>query len=544
MLQQWVVARCASDKAACRAGSDHLAIAVWVWSGRTGPGGSVLGEKLGLKLSLLGRSPFLLGRAWQGSAHKRMRGLRAAVLGMIAAPLAGCGTLGLVDVAPPPPPVVPGEWNRPAPVLAADVERYWTLLDDPALTFFVARAIEENLELDAAAARVRLAAAGVRQARAGYLPRVDASAGVRRDFGDFSSDEFEPSLGVDARWEADLFGRVRLDVAASRAELAAAGFAAADLQRLIVGQVARTTVSARALAVQLAIARDTLVNQDENLQIAEWRLQAGLVSSLDVEQARTQRAQTAATIPALERDLEIAAHAISVLVGEPPGYALDLLLAEPEGIPVPPATVGYAVPAEVLRRRPDIRRAEALVLADTARIGLARTQLLPLVQLTGTIGTASVGFRDLFGIITGGLFAGVSQLIFDGGRAAAQIDAAEAAADASLAEWRRNVLFALEDVENAAVSLDAARARIEFFEDALTAAENAALFARSQYQAGLIDFQRLLTAENQLLSSRNSLAAARAERADAFVRLTQALGGGWDYEGLAGEPESTGEEAG
>ena len=210
-----------------------------------------------------------------------------------------------------------------------------------------------------------------------------------------------------------------------------------------------------------------------------------------------------------------------------------------ETIPVPPELLGYAMPAEVLRNRPDVRQAEATLISDTARIGLARSQLFPMLSLTGNIGTAAIRTGDLFDIITGGLFAGISQLIFDGGRTAAQIEASRARAAASLAGWEQAILLALEDVESANVALRAARQRVGLFEEALDAASNAALLARSQYQAGLIDFETLLLAENQLLSARNALAASEAERANAFVRLTQALGGGWADGNTAPAPDNS-----
>jgi outer membrane protein TolC len=178
------------------------------------------------------------------------------------------------------------------------------------------------------------------------------------------------------------------------------------------------------------------------------------------------------------------------------------------------------------------------LLADTARIGVARAQLLPLVRLTGNIGTSSFGIDKLFDVVTGGLVAGISQLIFDGGRARAQVAGAQAAAQGSLAAWEKTILVALEDVESASVALDAAGERVELYATALDAANNAALLARSQYQAGLIDFQTLLTTENQLLGARNALAASEAERANAFIDLNQALGGGWDAANF--DPDSPG----
>jgi NodT family efflux transporter outer membrane factor (OMF) lipoprotein len=400
------------------------------------------------------------------------------------------------------------------------------LLDDPLLTEFVEAAIANNLDLAQSAARLGQARAQLRGARAGFLPQISGLGRVGRDVGDLGNDELQFSLGADASWEVDLFGRIGSDVAASEADLAAAGYSLADLQRLITGQVALSTIQARATAVQLAIARDTLAYQDENLQIARWRVEAGLVSSLDVEQARSQRAQTAASIPLLESNLAATANAISTLIGEPPGRVLALLEDAAE-VPDPPVLAGFEAPAEVLRRRPDVRSAEASLLASTARIEGARAQLLPLVRLGGTIGSSSIGLETLFDLITGNVFGTVSQLIFDGGRTRAQIDSSEAAAEGALAAWRLSILGALEEVETSAVDLEKADERVTLFGEALDAANNSALLARSQYQAGLTDFQNLLTSENQLLSARNSQVSAEAERASAFVRLTQALGGGW-----------------
>ncbi|BBC72195.1 RND transporter [Altererythrobacter sp. B11] len=425
---------------------------------------------------------------------------------------------------------VPARWaEADAAPASLDLTGYWRMLDDPLLTRFVQAAIANNLDLAQGAARLDQARAAVRQARAGWLPTITASGGVSKDVGDLAQDDPLFSIGGDASWELDLFGQISGAAAAANADYLAAGYSLADLQRAIVGQVAQATVSARATAQQLAIARDTLGNQDENLQIARWRNQAGLVSSLDVEQARTQRAQTAATIPLLESSLAATANAISTLIGEPPGRVLELL-QETAPVPLPPELAGFAPPAEMLRRRPDVRGSEASLVAASARIGVAQAQLLPLVRLTGTVDTRATDVGNLFDVVTGSLFGGISQLLFDGGRAAAQVDSARAVARGALAAWRLSILAALEDVESAAVDLRAARERVAIFSEALDAANNSAILARSQYQSGLTDFQTLLTAESQLLSARNSLVSAEADRANAFIRLTQALGGGWSPE--------------
>lgn len=423
-------------------------------------------------------------------------------------------------------------------------DRYWIMLGDPLVEAFVARAQVQNLDLAQAVARLRAARAGLRQARAGFLPSVQGSAGGRRDVGDRAQDAVQLSLGADLQWEADLFGRIDASVDAARGDVRAAGYSLGDLERVIVAQVASQVVTARSLAAQLAIARETLAYQDDNLQIARWRNQAGLVASLDVEQARTQRAQTAASIPQLESDLVAVANSISTLIGEPPGGVYRELTEAPRDVPVPPARVALVSPADMLRRRPDVSAAEARLAADLDRIGVARAQLYPLVRLTGTLGTGATSVGDLFDIVTGNIFAGLSQLIFDGGRVRGQIEGAQANAEGSLAAWRQSILTALQEVENAAVDLDNSDERVTLLTEASEGAQNAALLARSQYQAGLIDFQTLLVAESQLLSTRTALVGAQGARAQAFIGLARAMGGGWSVPEGAGIARQTPGEPG
>jgi NodT family efflux transporter outer membrane factor (OMF) lipoprotein len=425
---------------------------------------------------------------------------------------------------------VPAEWAQsdPAPI-SVDIAQYWRLLNDPLITELVEAAVANNRDLAQSAARLDQARSQLVQARSSLLPGLSASGRANRDLGDNAPDQFGFSLGVDASWEADLFGQIGGNISAAEADLLAAGYSLADLQRLIAGQVATSAINARAISQQLEIARSTLANQDNNLQIARWRNQAGLVSSLDVEQARAQRAQTAATIPALESSLAATANALSTLIGETPGRVFEAF-KDVRPVPMPAQLAGFEAPADVLRRRPDVRGAEASLLSATARIGVARAQLYPLLRLSGNIGSSSLGISNLFDVITSGVVASVSQLIFDGGRTQAQIDSAEAGANGALAAWEQAMLGALEEVESAAVDQNSAVERVRLNGEAVEAAENSAILARSQYQAGLSDFQTLLSAESQLLSARNQLVSAQADRASSFVRLTQALGGGWSTE--------------
>lgn len=467
-----------------------------------------------------------------------MNSTSAAGLAMACAALAGCA----VPRADPPSIAsaqpVPEAWALvEGGETAIALDRYWLMLDDPLVEEFVTRAQDENLDLAQAVTRLRAARAGLRQARAARVPTITASSGAGRDFGDFARDDVLFSLGGDASWEVDLFGRIDASIDAARSDVQAAGYSLGDLERVIVAQVASQVVTGRSIAAQLAIARDTLANQDDNLQIARWRNQAGLVAALDVEQARTQRAQTAATIPQLESNLAAVANAISTLIGEPPGRVYRAFAEAPRDVPVPPVEVELSAPADMLRRRPDVSAAEARLAADLDRVGVARAQLYPLMRLTGSVGTNATNLENLFDIVTGNVFAGLTQLIFDGGRVRGQIEGAQAIADGSLIAWRQSILGALEDVETSAVDLETSAARVAALIEASDGAQNAALLARSQYQAGLIDFQTLLVVESQLLGTRTAQVNAEAARALAFISLARALGGGWSVPEGAGLEE-------
>lgn len=410
----------------------------------------------------------------------------------------------------------------------ADLASWWQAFNDPQLTILVDHALTANLDIAQAAARLKQARAALIQSRADLLPSISASGGAGRDFAEGRPDGSSYSLGADARWTVDLFGGARRAVEASRAELEAAGYDLAAVRTAIAAEVALNYIALREAEMRLAIARDVLATQEENLEIAGWRVQAGLVSSLDVERARTQRAQTAAAIPALETTIAAARHRLAVLLATAPG---GLGIATADGIPQAAPDLALGIPADLLRRRPDLRSAERDLAAASARIGVAKARLFPALTISGDVGTSALRLGSLGDVVTGGLFASLGQILFDGGARAAQLRASRAVAEAALASYRRNVLGALEDVENALVALEAARERQRLIAVSRDSAETSALLARSQYRAGLTDFQTLLDAERQLLGARDSYASARADEANALVRLYVALGGGWDANG-------------
>lgn len=414
----------------------------------------------------------------------------------------------------------------PSPFQEEEAALWWQRFGDPVLDALVDKAITNNLDLAQARARLIQARESAVQAGAALLPSASATGSGGRNFISPGADSGSYSLGATASWEVDLFGGNRRNREAARAEARAAGFDLATVRVSIVAETVTNYIQARLSQEQLRIARETLASQDDNLQIVRWRVQAGLVSSLDEEQARTQRAQTAAGIPTIEQSYRSALARIAVLTGEAPGVSTRAL-ETPVALPMPPRGIATGIPADTLRQRPDVRSAERTLAAETARIGVVQSALFPALSIDGNIGTSALRLGNLGDVITGGLFAGISQLLFDGGAAASRVRAQKAATDGAFASYRQTVLTALEDVENGLVAVDATDERAKQNAIALDAASNSAVLARSQYQAGLTDFQTLLEAERSLLSSRNSEASGRADQSLAAVQLYRALGGGW-----------------
>jgi NodT family efflux transporter outer membrane factor (OMF) lipoprotein len=450
---------------------------------------------------------------------------------------------------------VPDAWSVTAAPTAEDLTRWWGNFDDPVLGQLVEQAAAANLDLAQAVARLRQAREALVISRADLVPNISGGAGYSRTetlrgggttvtlpdgtvatTGGGGRDNF--SLGLDASYQLDLFGGIRRDVEASRARYEAAGFDYATTLLSVQSEVARNYVLARAFQAQLDNARANLAIQDDNLEIAGFRVQAGLVSSVDVEQARASRAQTAAGIPPLEQQYNAAVSRIGVLTGQAPG-ALKAMMAPVRPIPRGPDSVGAGIPANVLRQRPDVRSAERNLAAATAQIGVAQAQLYPALNISGSLDTSARNIGGVFDTITGGLFAGLTQAIFNGGRLNAQVRSSRAAADGAFAAYRQTVLFAMEDIENAIVALQSAQERERQFAIALDAATNSAILARSQYRSGLTDFTTLNTQEASLISARNGLVQARSDRATALIALYAALGGGWDASVAPAAPAET-----
>jgi outer membrane protein, multidrug efflux system len=451
----------------------------------------------------------------------------------LAALLAGCA--GMAPRAGLPRPAVPAGWTAPPQVQAAAAsepvpERWWAVLGDAQLDRLIDRAVAAAPDLRTAQLRLREARARVDVADAGRLPGVTASLTASRSRGSAATGAGSTrslfDAGFDASWEADLFGGQAAAAQAARADLGAAEASLADVAVSLKAEVARNYLDLRGLQARTAVARASLAAQTENWQIAGWRAQAGLVSSLDVEQALASREQTRAQLAALEGNATASRQALELLLGLAPG-ALASELDAPK--PPPAVLTGLAVslPAEVLRQRADVRQAALQWQAEAARSGQAWANLFPRLTLNGSIGLQALTLGRLGEGGTASLLAGLTAPIFDAGRLRAQLTIQDTVRDRSAIAYEKAVLAALADVEGALLALDTAQRQGDALAIAATASREAARLARTRYQGGLIDFRTVLDAERTALSADDGLAGARAAALAAWVRLYKALGGGW-----------------
>ena len=466
-------------------------------------------------------------------------GLAVALLAGLL--LSGCASLAPL-AAPLPETPTPAAWLGATPPAAAgqaatDLAAWWQRFNDPMLTALVTEALQANTSVRSAQAALQQARAQRDVQQAGMGPSVGATGSARRgkSGGNDATNSFQ--AGFDASWEPDVFGGNRAALSASEADVQASATSLANVQVSLAAEVAVTTIELRSLQTRLAIARSNLAAQTETLQITRWRGQAGLVSSLDVEQAVAASEQTAAQIPALQTGIAQALNSLAVLTGQAPG-ALQSRLSAAAPVPQAPADLALALPADTLRQRPDVRTAEHRVSAALARVAAADAARYPSFRLGGSLGLSALTLGALTNgaSVANSLLASVSVPLLDGGAARAQVRSQEAALEQARVGYQAAVLTALQDVEDALVSLQGNRERLARLQAASAAAANAELLARQRYESGLIDFRAVLDTQRTLLSTQDSVASTQATLSADMVRLYKALGGGWTPESAAPPP--------
>ncbi len=475
---------------------------------------------------------------------------RYPVLLLAVSGLAACVAVG-PDYAPPAQNIPPG-WSRSeaggasfVPGAHADeLSQWWKQLNDPLLNELVGEALLASPDLRVARARLHQARGRLAQAAAERLPAVTASGSGRRsrssgESGGGATHELF-AAGFDASWELDLFGGLRRGVEAAAAELEASEASRQGVRVSLVAEVGLNYVEVRSLQSRLRIARANLASQSETLQLTAWRFQAGLVSSQDVEQARSNLEQTRARIPGLEIALAEAEHRLDILLGKSPGTLHSRLAGEGE-LPALPERIAVAIPAEALRQRPDVQAAERTLAAETARVGVMAAARYPAFRLSGSIGVEALSLSGLArsGAATSSLLAGITAPVFDAGRLRNQVAIQDAVREQALVAYEQAVLNALQEVENALVAFVRNREREQALAAAVESARSAGRLARQRYSAGLTDFQSVLDTDRSVLSVEDSLASTRADSITALILLYKALGGGWSLEG---ESEPSGKE--
>ena len=484
-----------------------------------------------------------------GPRAPRRAGTLAAALA-----LAGCSSLLVTPDTDLSGVAVPATWSNAvatpsAPALAA----WWRRFDDPQLAALVTQALQANTDVRTAQAALRQSRAQRDVAAGGLLPSLGAGASAQRSKSGDNDAQTSYQAAFDASWEPDSFGGTASGVAAADADTRAAASSLANVQVSIAAETAVTYLELCALELRLAIARDNLASQEETLQIADWRTQAGLTTSLDVEQARTSTELTRSQLPALAASIAATRSSLAILTGVTP-EALQSSLKIPATVPVADDALALAFPAETLRQRPDVRQAEDRVSAAASRVQQADAARYPSFRLGGTLGVAALTLGGLTGgssLVTA-LLGSVSVPIYSGGALTAQVRAQEAALEQARIAYEAVVLASLKEVEDALVTVATSRERLATLRRAAEAARNASLLARFRYNSGLSDFQSVLQTQATVLSVEDGVANAQATLGVAHVRLYKALGGGWEPEaagaaapavhGSAAPPDATGDD--
>lgn len=426
-------------------------------------------------------------------------------------------------------------WTEDAVVGGGAVDsNWWKTFGDATLDGLVQRALAGNFDLKIAAARVREARALRASTEGRWDPSVDASGGYTRskvgtNAGGSGDGHDAYDAGFDARWELDVFGRRDSALEAAQAEIEVTRESRRDATVTLLGEVARNYLELRGIQRQLAITRDNLTAQQDTLRLTRVRFGAGLSTDLDVARAEALTASTRAQMPSLETQARTRIHALSVLLGESPG-PLVIELAGAAALPEPPATIAAGLPSELLRRRPDVRRAERELARAAALSNEAVAALYPSFALGASLRQQSDRPRTLLDSDSNVFSFGASFTapILNGGSLKAEAEAADARVEQARYAYERTVIGALAEVENALVTVSRERERRAMLDAAVQADRRAVALADDLYKRGLASFFEVLTAQQNLLQTESTYAASSTQLAAETVALYKALGGGWD----------------
>jgi NodT family efflux transporter outer membrane factor (OMF) lipoprotein len=435
----------------------------------------------------------------------------------------------------------------------AQLDHWWTGFGDAELSGLVEQALKQNLNLEMAAARIREARAQEGVAGAGVSPQLAAEASVTRQRISENAIPVPPGsgsggggsiglpgteftswrAGFDASWEIDLFGRNRREREAASARTGAAVWNRRDTEVTVAAEVASAYLRLRTLQQRIANAQQEVARQERFERLVGARVRGGLVTGQDLEQQRSELSTATSAIPALQAQARVEVHALGVLTGQPPG-TLARQLAVPGALP-PSPSIPAGMPSDLLRRRPDIRAAERNLAAATADIGVATADLYPRFSLTAAPALVSTALGSLleWGSRSFSAGAALDWPIFDGGRRRANVEVRNARQEQAMIAYRKAVLTALQDVEDALGRIDGDRRQLALLQQAQGMAARAEDIARTRYRGGLVNLTDVLQAQQRRLSLEDQVIETRGALARDTVALVKALGGGWPDENNA-----------
>jgi NodT family efflux transporter outer membrane factor (OMF) lipoprotein len=443
---------------------------------------------------------------------------------------------------------VPETWpveSSTASVVGPAIDQWWRSFHDPELDSLVARAVAANLDLRVAAGRVEEARANRGIARSTALPQVTGTVeasherqnaqaftpGAAGQVGALQTVPYQTNLFsglLDMSWEVDLFGGIRRQVQAAAADLTAQQEDRRDVLVSLLGDVAVNYAQVRGYQLRLDIAQRNIAIQEDTVKLTRALVGAGQATERDVAQSEALLDSTKATLPVLDSGRKTALHRLSVLLGlEPEALAGELVASAP--LPLVPPEVPVGLPSDLLERRPDIRRAEAQLVAATERVGQAKADYFPKFSLTGSAGREATQLHALTLGLTNVFSIGpsVSLPIFTGGKMRSNVAAQTARLKQAQATYESTVLRALEETDNALVNFGNEREHRDRLEQVVDASRTALDLAQIQYKAGLADFLTVLDSERTLAGDQDQLAQSQVNVIANLISLYKALGGGW-----------------
>lgn len=425
------------------------------------------------------------------------------------------------------------------------VADWWILFKDPQLTAFIDEAYQQNLVLEAAGARVYQARAQLGIARGELFPQQQQINGGYEKISISKNDplvdkvkaidpSFDPSFqrykaGFDAGWEIDVWGKIRRDVQSAQSNLVAKIASYDDALVTLTGDIAATYVTIRELQALIAVTRENAGLQKKGLDLANLKFKDGTTTKLDVDEATASYNNTLATIPGYQADLAKAYNTMSVLLGETPGKVEDRVKKKYGRLPNVPAQTAIGVPADLLRRRPDIRAAEYRAAAQSAQIGVAQADLYPAFTISGAF---MVNSKDITTLFTKSSFDAFINPAFSWnflnyGRIRNNVRAQDAEFQALLLDYQNTVLKAYAEVETSISAFLRAKQQVVYLQRSVTAAQSAETLVLEQYRGGTAGYDRVLNTQRQILNSETRLIAARADVLTSMIAIYKGVAGGW-----------------